>query len=124
MKVTKGKWQTRTWYELLFDDGEGGGFGFPCDADGNVEELNPAAAENLKWCQAHRDRFVHIGVEEFHQEWKDPDQGTCSCGETFDLIDEYYGACQCPKCHRWYNLFGQSLRPPEDWEIDPSEEEW
>ena len=41
-----------------------------------------------------------------------------------ELWDQYYGACQCPECGKWYNLFGQSLLPPDCWEEDPSEEEY
>lgn len=28
------------------------------------------------------------------------------------------GACQCPKCGKWYNIFGQALLDPEFWEDD------
>ena len=38
--------------------------------------------------------------------------------ETVYLYDRYRAACQCPKCGRWYNLFGQELLPPEMWEED------
>jgi hypothetical protein len=31
------------------------------------------------------------------------------------LEDQYYAACQCPKCGQWYNIYGQHLRPPEEW---------
>ncbi len=45
-----------------------------------------------------------------------PAVGKCKCGEEFELIDEYMGACQCPKCNQWHNLFGQELLPPDRWE--------
>ena len=44
-----------------------------------------------------------------------------NCGTEFDLTDEYYGACQCPECGQWYNLFGQTLLPPDEWEEDLDE---
>lgn len=42
-------------------------------------------------------------------------QGICECGQTIELWDQYLGTCECPHCHRWYNLFGQELNPPETW---------
>ena len=45
-------------------------------------------------------------------------------GNLLELWDQYYGACRCPKCGKWYNLFGQSLLSPDYWEMDPSEEEY
>ena len=55
--------------------------------------------------------------------FREPVKGLCSCGQWVELVDEYYGACQCPKCGKWYNLFGQELVSPEYWEQDP-EETW
>ena len=57
-------------------------------------------------------------------DYKEPAHGTCICGEEVSLWDQYYGACECPKCGRWYNLFGQELVAPEHWETDPAEEEY
>jgi hypothetical protein len=38
------------------------------------------------------------------------------CGKEFKLQDHYCGACECPNCGEWYNLCGQHLNPPEQWE--------
>ena len=57
-------------------------------------------------------------VVEIRLEYKEEDRGTCRCGETVYLHDQYRAACQCPKCGRWNNLFGQELLPPEMWEED------
>lgn len=46
----------------------------------------------------------------------EPALARCTCGTEFALTDEYMGACSCPNCGRWYNLFGQSLRNPSEWE--------
>ncbi len=113
-------------YELCFDDGENNGFGFPCDANGNVFPLeHEAARNNLEWCMEHPEKFKRYNaVVRYSRRVKEPAHGICFCGEEVYLFDQYYGACQCPKCGRWYNLFGQEMLPPEYWEHDPSEEEW
>ena len=45
-----------------------------------------------------------------------PASGICNCGNRIDLTDDYYAACQCPICGQWWNLSGQELRPPHEWE--------
>jgi hypothetical protein len=42
--------------------------------------------------------------------------GLCTCGTEVVLIDEYQGATSCHKCKQWYNIFGQALRPPAEWQ--------
>lgn len=112
-------------FELVFDDGHNSGFGFPCDEDGNLENLHECAKKNLEWCKAHPEEFVRYNeVVAFRQSYTEPARGTCVCGATVILEDQYYGACQCPNCERWYNLFGQSLLPPDQWHNDPSEEDY
>ena len=113
-------------YSLVFDDGRGNGFGFPCDEAGNVvKTLNPAALENLEFCKKHPERFERFNeVVCSKTAYTEPASGDCICGERVYLEDQYYGACECPNCGRWYNLFGQSLLPPDKWDRDPSEEEY
>lgn len=48
----------------------------------------------------------------------EPRLARCVCGTEFHLVNQYQGACDCPGCGRWYNLFGQSLRDPSEWEED------
>ena len=113
-------------YELCFDDGHNNGFGFPCDVNGNVsEKLNPAAAENLEWCKAHPEKFVRFNEVIAHKiNYVEPARGICACGETVVLENQYYGSCQCNRCKRWYNLYGQHILPPDQWETDPSDDEY
>lgn len=105
-------------YELCFFVEPGGGFEFPCDADGNLLPMNDAASKNYKYCMEHPEKFSYCyNVVHKYSRWiKDAPYGTCHCGETVYLLDEYMGACQCPKCGQWYNLFGQELLPPDEWE--------
>lgn len=113
---------------LVFDDGNGSGYWFPCDENGCLlegEEQNPEAHKNYRYCLSHPEKFV--GFNEIIRDERlvrDNAHGTCICGKDVELYDQYYGACECPGCGKWYNLFGQELLPPECWELDPSEEEY
>lgn len=116
--------KTEVYYELCFDDGHNNGFGFPCEADGRLLEMSADAKRNLEWCKAHPERFKRFDeVVGFENTFREPAHGTCICGEDVLLEDQYYGACQCPNCGRWYNLFGQSLLDPSQWELDPAEKD-
>ena len=118
--IIRGEYVTEVRYELAFDDGHGNGYGFPCDANGVVdEELTPDALRNLEYCRQHPEAFKRANeVIEIRLQYKEEDRGTCRCGETVYLHDQYLAAFQCPKCGQWYNLFGQELLPPEVWEED------
>ena len=118
--IIRGEYVTEVCYELAFDDGHGNGYGFPCDANGVVNEgLHPEALPNLEYCRKHPEQFKRANeVIEIRRQYKEEDYGTCKCGEVVYLYNQYHGACQCPKCGQWYNLFGQELLPPESWEED------
>ena len=115
----RGEYKTTTYYHLCFDDGHGNGFGFPCDKNGNLlqsETENPAAWKNYKWCLANQDKFFRYNkVEEREHSWRENNSGTCHCGQEIELYNEYLGACECPKCGQWYNIWGQELKNPETW---------
>lgn len=106
----------KVYYDLVFDDGHGNGFWFPCDKDGNVEELNEGAQENYEFCLKNRDNFVRKGevIKEVRR-WRENNSGTCECGEVIELFNQYLGACECPNCGRWYNIFGTELNNPSTW---------
>lgn len=119
----QGAWETQVDFTVEFDLDDYGGFSFPCDANG-TPVLNPEARENYEYCMKHPEKFQAWNVVRKHKwSWKNPATGDCICGEHIELIDEYEGACECPKCGRWYNLFGQELIHPKYWEEDTSEEE-
>ena len=119
---TPGNYHTVVEYELVFDDGYNNGFGFPCDANGKLlqsEEDNPAAHRNMRWCLEHLEKFIRFNkILKHERSVRDNAHGTCICGNEVELWDQYMGACQCEKCNRWYNLFGQELLLPENWEED------
>ena len=113
-------------YGLRFFQHEDGGFEFPCDAQGNLLPMTGEAKANYTWAMQHPEHFPwgYNEVHRYDRQYREPASGDCDCGEHVDLYDEYYGACQCPKCGKWYNLFGQELLPPDEWESDPSEDEY
>lgn len=95
----------------------GNGFSFPCDENGNLcDDLTDAAKENFKWCMSHPEKVTDDGVVKRRYYVTIPALNRCRCGFTFDLMDEYMGACECPGCGQWYNLFGQELNDPSMWE--------
>ena len=112
-------------HRLVFDDGGNSGFWFPCDEHGNLlPGMYENARENYEFCMANQNSFVRANeVVSFKQRVREPATGTCHCGNEVTLYAEYYGACQCGKCGQWYNLFGQELLPPDEWEEEWEEDE-
>lgn len=118
-----GGYETITNYELVFDDGSGNGYSFPCDANGCLlPDVPEMACKNHAWCMEQPDLFERWNkvVTRSHRYCANA-TGVCACGTRIELWDEYMGACQCPKCESWYNLFGQELLPPSQWENDDYE---
>lgn len=113
------KWCKITEYQLVFDDRRHNGFGFPCDANGNLlqnEEDNPESYKNLHWCLEHPNEFERFNeVVKYTRNVRNDAHGTCHCGNEVHLYNQYHGACQCSECGQWYNLFGEELLPPEEW---------
>lgn len=110
---------TTVWYERCFESRPHCGFGFPCDENGNVwlDEMSEAAIANYNSCIAGEYTDLQdIGVRKYETTHIEPATGICdNCGSEIQLVDEYYGACEC-ECGAWYNLFGQSINPPRMWE--------
>lgn len=115
---------TETKYEIVFDDGAHNGYGFPCDKDGNLsDDLSPEAKKNYEYCMEHPEIFGRYNkMISYTRSYRDPAQGTCHCGEQIWLTNDYMGACECPNCGQWYNLFGQELLPPRQWEENNEED--
>lgn len=122
---------TEVEYRIDFTDADGCGFSFPCDEHGNIQfdddnpELGRAQRDNYDYAMSHKERFTAEYAKFNTRKYTviDPAVGKCVCGEIVELYDQYQGACSCPKCGQWYNLFGQSLVDPEYWENDVSESE-
>ena len=124
--ITERKRVEKRYTERFFQRiGETGcGLGFDCEYDGTPVLHNEGQEENYRFAVSHPEMFEDLGVQERTFSYVEPAHGTCACGSRVTLIDQYLGACECPGCGQWYNLFGQSLVPPECWEHDPAEEEY
>lgn len=112
---------TEVRYEVNFFNHKDGGYGFPCDENGNInkETMCKEAIQNYEYCLAHPEEFhVFNKIEKIESSYREPAHGICKCGEEVVLVDEYMGSCQCENCGQWYNLFGQELLPPSQWEED------
>lgn len=122
---------TEVEYRIEFTDADGSGFSFPCDQNGNIQfddcdtELGRVQRDNYDYAMSSRERFTKQYAEFTTRRYTVTDNalGKCVCGETVELCDQYQGACSCPKCGQWYNLFGQSLVDPEYWDDGVSESE-
>lgn len=108
-----------TEYELIFYVDQYGGLSFPCDKNGNVDRKNlmEPAIKNLDHALANPDRYPYAWkkVVENVRRYRNPASGTCNCGKRIELYNEYLGACECPYCGQWWNLFGQELNDPSTW---------
>lgn len=103
---------------IEFTDFDGCGYTFDCDENGNPKFACDAAKKNYEYAMAHPEEFP-CEFNKFvtrKRTFIEPGYGTCHCGALVTLINEYMGACQCPKCGQWYNLFGQELIDPKYWE--------
>lgn len=120
------KWEEYEFYELVFLDENNCGFSFSCDKNGNVE-LTELQRKNYELAMSHPEMFVQFNkVVKFTNRYKKDASGVCDCGHRIELYDQYLGACECPHCGRWYNLFGQSLKNPDEWEevVDDYLDDW
>lgn len=99
---------------------EGSGYAFSCDEEGNliVDEYYETRKKNMEFCIAHPEKYIDKGIVKDEHHYTENAKALCSCGETMELYNEYMGACECPNCGQWYNLFGQALNKPQYWEED------
>jgi hypothetical protein len=120
------KRETAIMYELAFDDGHHNGYGFPCDSHGNLlPGLADEAKQNYAFCMAHPELFARYNaVIKYSRTYTEPGHGTCACGSEVELVDLYYGSCQCGNCGRWYDIFGGEIFPPDQWEDDDDLDEY
>lgn len=116
--IKRGEMKEVVEYSLNFYVDRDGGYGFPCDENGNVFESNPALVANYKRCLERPEDFPYAfnQLEKRTHRYREPDTGVCShCGTEVMIQNEYMGAFECPGCGQWYNLFGQELKNPHRW---------
>lgn len=117
-KYERARYETLADYELLFYVDETGGYAFPCDERGQVTLAQDSCAmKNYQYCMAHPEEFPYIfgKIHKIERTHRIPATGICHCGRKIALWDDYMGACECPKCGQWYNIFGQELTDPRTW---------
>lgn len=90
----------------------GHGYGFDCDAAGNVdvEKLPPAARANFDMCQ--RDHAGIADIRSWTSERTIPGEMECDCGKKLQIWD--WRDLHCP-CGRSYNSAGSLLAPRSQW---------
>lgn len=96
-------------------DCRGSGFGFPCDSQGNVGELNPEARKNYLACltgEVNGERVRDEGIEELSHRWVSAAIGQCDACKRHIQLEGSTNTC---KCGADYNSFGQRLAPREQW---------
>ena len=114
---------TEVAYRIEFTDEDGSGFSFPTDLSGKIiydedPEIAQAQRDNYDYAMSDKERFIRQYNEFVTRRYTVTDNavGRCRCGEEVELYDQYQGACPCPKCGQWYNIYGQELIDPEYWE--------
>lgn len=111
--ISEARTETSVSYNLSYEWLEGGGgFGFPCDEDGNVfEDQLPNGLDNLRKCQDGTHAVRATGVTRYTNSYRVPRIGECTCGEEVAL-DSFTNTCSCGAD---YNTSGQRLAPREQW---------
>ena len=110
------------WYEMEFGDlnnSERECCAFRCDADGKLKPFdNSDAMKNYHRLMelSKTDPYYEPHIVHFTNEYFEDAKAVCECGFVIDLWDQYMGASECPHCGRWHNMFGQTLKRPEEWE--------
>lgn len=99
-----------TEWERRFDRGDGGGYGFSCDKDGNPKD--PSKAERIRECVLDptlKDR----GIVMWKRHVSHPTIIECNgCHKELHLWDSMTNECDCG---RFYNGGGQELQHPRNW---------
>lgn len=102
-------------YQLYFPTFSSGGYSFPCDRDGNVLELNPAAESNYQKCISGEIETKDCYVVDYVKHYSIPKKCRCTCGNELEMYPDSEGLVYC-YCGSTYNGQGQSIRPRSEWE--------
>jgi hypothetical protein len=106
-------------FNLIFDTNPTGGYSFPCNHLGEVDEsiLSDCAKVNLESCRNGEVKTIRPPyVRECIWHQFQFAVGECEeCGEEVELRPDYEGLCYCA-CGKCYNSAGQSIRPRSEWE--------
>lgn len=109
--------ECRMEFDLLSDSSAGLSFDYD-EKNKSVILANDAQKENYDYAVSHPDVYSQGTIRKFKHSYTVPAKAKCHCGSIIELTDEYMGACECPNCGQWYNLFGQELKSPSEWNDD------
>lgn len=122
--IKEAGWAEDEYYEINFYDNDGCVcFGWYTDRIGgepNIDAYNSDAMINWNYANSNPSLFHRKDEKRTVRYWE-PALAVCDCGEEFYLENQWLGACECPNCGQWYNVFGQWLNPPETW---PYGDDW
>jgi hypothetical protein len=121
-------------HALSFADEDGCGYSFPCDAEGNLTNVQPWSWASAWWdtfdnrairvyAWANLTRAIagyHAGeltlkLEHYDHTYVDEAVARCHCGAEIELSGGFWGT-SCESCGRSYNASGYELNPPHMWE--------
>ena len=110
-------------YRLAYEDRQGDGYSFPCDKQGRVLWDKCSSPDIIKkslaYCKSHPEMWQRKNGEVVTRiSWTR--YGICPrCGRRVYFVGGGWstsiGVAEC-ECGQWYNVFGQAIKPPEDWE--------
>lgn len=91
------------------------GFMFPCNQDGEIDfnEMEQVALDNYQKCENDEYEVVYQGLRRSVNSYWEPAIAECSCGHEVTLESN---TNVCEQCGSYYNMGGQELRDPRQWE--------
>lgn len=94
--ISPRKWEHIEEYFLEFDRGDGSGLAFPCDKNGVVANLNPAAQENYEKAMANLEQFVSPPfVRDCSRDYQIEEIRECDICKSHAYFTAYCGAFVC-----------------------------
>ena len=112
-KLTERQHKEHVEYRISFDriGDAGSGYSFPCSSTGilDTSQMSAVGLSNLEYCKTSAD-FHPPTISKYTNRYTEPATGRCVCGAVVCMD----GDVKCD-CGRWYNTFGQELRPPREW---------
>jgi hypothetical protein len=112
--------ETRHRHDFEWVDG-GGGYGFPCEADGTLYPLDPCSQHSWDYCLANPDKLIDKGIRSQTNTYTEPAILQCDCGEEFALCGPWESQLHCD-CGRHYNALSGS--PERDLRGMSNQEIW
>ena len=113
--MTEYRYEEVVTYSQEYEREDGSGCTFKTDKYGELLPMTDRQLENYKYCVNHPQEFTKRYGEFVARKNLEviPPEGICDCGQVITLVNQCAGACKCPKCGQWYNLFGEEILFPK-----------